>query len=87
MSEYIGPAVVSFDSATIEQNTLNGCVKEIRPRIPKALWDKISEDLVRDQCLSLWTCCIECIEEMADAWEEQNGKNLVWVPGHYERKD
>lgn len=25
--------------------------------------------------------------EMADAWEEVNGDNLVWVPGHYERKD
>jgi hypothetical protein len=24
---------------------------------------------------------------MADAWEEVNGENLVWVPGHYERKD
>ena len=59
---------------------------EIRSHMPEALWDKISEDLVREQCLSLWTCCIECIKEMADAWEEQNGENLVWVPGHYEKK-
>ena len=29
----------------------------------------------------------ECITEMANAWEEVNGENLVWVPGHYERKD
>lgn len=60
---------------------------EIRERIPVALWDKISEDLIRDQCLSLWTCCIECIKEMADAWEEVNGEDLVWVPGHYEKKE
>lgn len=23
---------------------------------------------------------------MADAWEEINGENLVWVPGHVEGK-
>lgn len=78
------PVKVPLDSAMVERNTRNECINEIRPRIPEALWDKISEDLIRDQCLSLWACCIECIKEMADAWEEQNGENLVWVPGHYE---
>lgn len=61
-------------------------VQEIKDRTPPALWDKMSEDLLRDQCLSLWTCCLECINEMADAWEEVNGRNLVWIPGHYEEK-
>lgn len=61
-------------------------IQEIKDCIPEALWDKISEDLTRDQCLSLWVCCIECITEMADAWEEINGRNLVWIPGHYEGK-
>jgi hypothetical protein len=23
---------------------------------------------------------------MADAWEEVNGKDLVWVPSHYEKQ-
>ena len=78
------PVKVPLDSVGVERNTRNECINEIRSRIPEALWDKTSEDLVRDQCLSLWTCCIECIKEMADAWEEQNGENLVWVPGHYE---
>lgn len=61
-------------------------VQEIKDRTPPALWDKMSEDLLRDQCLSLWACCLECINEMADAWEEVNGRNLVWIPGHYEEK-
>lgn len=24
---------------------------------------------------------------MADAWEEVNGKDLVWVPSHYEKQE
>lgn len=24
---------------------------------------------------------------MADAWEEINGEDLVWIPGHYEKKE
>ena len=61
-------------------------IQEIKDKIPPALWDKKSEELLRDQCLSLWICCLECISEMADAWEEVNGENLVWVPGHYEKE-
>lgn len=59
---------------------------EIRERIPVALWDKVSEDLTRDQCYSYWQYCLECIQQMADAWEEVNGENLIWIPGHYEKK-
>lgn len=61
-------------------------IQEIKNKIPPALWDKKSEELLRDQCLSLWICCLECISEMADAWEEVNGENLVWIPGHYEKE-
>ena len=61
-------------------------IQEIKDKIPPALWDKKSEELLRDQCLSLWICCLECIGEMADAWEEINGENLVWIPGHYEKE-
>lgn len=61
-------------------------IQEIKDKIPPALWDKKSEELLRDQCLSLWICCLECISEMADAWEEVNGENLVWIPGHYEKE-
>lgn len=61
-------------------------IQETKNHIPPALWDKMSEDLLRDQCLSLWVCCLECINEMADAWEEVNGRNLVWIPGHYEKE-
>ena len=46
------PVKVPLDSAMVERNTRNECINEIRPRIPEALWDKISEELVRDQCLS-----------------------------------
>ena len=60
---------------------------QIKEKIPSALYDKVSEDLLKDQCCSIWIHCLECITEMADAWEEVNGENLVWVPGHYERKD
>nr|DAO45090.1 MAG TPA: hypothetical protein [Caudoviricetes sp.] len=61
-------------------------IQEIKDKIPPALWDKKSEELLHDQCLSLWICCLECISEMADAWEEVNGENLVWIPGHYEKE-
>lgn len=61
-------------------------IQEIKDKIPPALWDKKSEELLRDQCLSLWIYCLECISEMADAWEEINGENLVWIPGHYEKE-
>lgn len=61
-------------------------IQEIKDKIPPALWDKKSEELLYDQCLSLWICCLECISEMADAWEEVNGENLVWIPGHYEKE-
>ena len=52
------PVKVPLDSIGVERNTRNECINVIRSHIPEALWDKISEDLVRDQCLSLWTCCI-----------------------------
>lgn len=61
-------------------------IQEIKNKIPPALWDKKSEELLRDQCLSLWICCLECISEMADIWEEVNDENLVWIPGHYEKE-
>ena len=47
---------------------------------------KVSEELLKDQCYSIWISCLECLTEMADAWEEVNGENLVWIPGHYEKK-
>ena len=60
---------------------------QIKEKIPSALYDKVSEELLKNQCYSIWISCLECLTEMADAWEEVNGENLVWVPGHYERKD
>lgn len=51
---------------------------EIRERIPVALWDKVSEDLTRDQCYSYWQYCLECIQQMADAWEEVNGVKILF---------
>lgn len=61
-------------------------VKEVKDNIPKALYDQISEKLLADQCCSIWIACMECLSEMADAWEEVNGRNLVWVPGHFESR-
>lgn len=71
----------------IVQKRINEHLQEVKERIPTALYDRVSEELMKDQCCSIWIHCLECISEMADAWEEVNGKNLVWVPGHYERKD
>lgn len=62
-------------------------IQQVKEKIPQALFDKVSEEFLKDQCFSTWIHCLECIVEMADAWEEINGENLVWVPGHYERKD
>lgn len=77
----------TIDISPIIQKRINENIQEVKERIPIALFDKISEEFLKDQCCSIWIHCLECITEMADAWEEANGKNLVWVPGHYERKD
>ena len=61
-------------------------IEELKAKIPEALYDNISEKLAEDQCYSIWQYCLDCVQEMADAWEEVNGENLVWVPGHYEVK-
>ena len=67
-------------------NTEADVVDQIKEKIPDALYDKVSEELLKDQCCSIWIHCLECLTEMKDAWEEVNGENLVWVPGHYEKK-
>ena len=77
----------TIDISPIIQKRINENTQEVKERIPIALFDKVSEELLKDQCCSIWAHCLECITEMADAWEEVNGDNLVWVPGHYERKD
>lgn len=77
----------TIDISLIIQKRINEDTQELKKRIPTALFDKVSEELLKDQCCSIWIHCLECITEMADAWEEVNGENLVWVPGHYERKD
>ena len=57
-------------------------IEELKAKIPRALYDKADDTVQGDQ----WTACLECVQEMANAWEEVNGENLVWVPGHYETK-
>ena len=57
-------------------------IEELKTMIPKALYDKADDTVQGDQ----WTVCLECVQEMANAWEILNGENLVWVPGHYEAK-
>lgn len=74
----------TVDISPIIRKHINENIQEVKERIPPALFDKVSEELLKDQCCSIWIHCLECITEMADAWEEVNGKNLVWVPGHYE---
>ena len=76
----------TIDTSLIIQKRINEDTQELKERIPTALFDKVSEELLKDQCYSIWIHCLECITEMADAWEEVNGENLVWVPGHYEKK-
>ena len=57
-------------------------IEELKTMIPKALYDKADDTVQGDQ----WTVCLECVQEMANAWEILNGENLVWVPGHWEAK-
>ena len=49
-----------IDNETLKQVKTD--TDEIRKRIPIALWDKVSEDLTRDQCYSYWQYCLECIQ-------------------------
>lgn len=67
-----------------QRDIQNYLIKDLREIIPEALWDKTAEKLSADQCYSCWQYCLECLREMKDAWEAENGENLVWVPGHYE---
>lgn len=64
----------------------NENVKEVTKKIPVALYDSVADRLRRDNCYSIWQICLECIEEMADAWEEVNGSDLVYVPAHFEKR-
>lgn len=75
----------TIDISPIIQKHITEQTDEVKERIPRALFDKVSDELMKDQCFSIWIHILECISEMADAWEEVNGENLVWVPGHYER--
>ena len=77
----------TVDISPIIQKRIKENIQELKERIPPALFDRVSEELLKDQCCNTWIHCLQCITEMADAWEEVNGENLVWVPGHYERKD
>lgn len=87
----INPAIIRdkliYEISKIFPNdTTKDVVSQVKEKIPTALYDKISEELLKDQCCSIWIHCLECLTEMADAWEEVNGEKLVWVPGHYEKK-
>lgn len=87
----INPAIIHIKliyeiSQILPNDTTKDVVSQVKEKIPTALYDKISEELLKDQCCSIWIYCLECLTEMADAWEEVNGENLVWVPGHYEKK-
>ena len=42
------PVQVPLDSEMVERTTRNDCITEIRSYIPEALWDRVSEELVRD---------------------------------------
>lgn len=77
----------TVDISPVIQKRIKEDTQEVKKRIPPALFDRVSEELLKDQCCSTWTHCLQCITEMADAWGEVNGENLVWVPGHYDRKD
>lgn len=77
----------TIDISPIIQKRIKEIIQEVKEKIPIALFDKVSEELLKDQCYSIWIHCLECITEMANTWEEVNGENLVWIPGHYERKD
>lgn len=78
--------MVILDIENMKPSDTDDYVDEVKKRIPEALYDYISEQVIHDQCLSIWIACLECLDEMRDAWEEVNGENLVWVPGHFEKK-
>lgn len=62
------------------------CTK-LKNHVPDALFDKIMEDMQRDGNCGIWVCLMECIDEMRSCWEEENGYNLIYFPGHYEKGD
>lgn len=59
-------------------------VDKIQACIPAPLWDNKREWLLDETNYTKLNCCLECVREMKDSWEAENGSNLVWVPGHYE---
>lgn len=75
--------VTNSHTENILENTDGEYIEELKTMIPKALYNKAVDTVHGDR----WTACLECVQEMANAWEELNGENLVWVPGHYETKN
>lgn len=75
--------VTDSHTENISENTDGEYIEELKTMIPKALYNKAVDTVHGDR----WTACLECVQEMANAWEELNGENLVWVPGHYETKN
>lgn len=42
-------------------------IQQVKEKIPQALFDKVSEEPLKDQCCSTWIHCLECLVEMAEA--------------------
>lgn len=57
----------TIDISSIIQKRINENTQEVKERIPSALYDRVSEELLKDQCCTIWIYCLECITEMADA--------------------
>lgn len=58
---------------------------EIKEKIPKGVWDKISEECCESGCYSYPVIALRCIEYLAEYWEDHE-ELTVWVPGHWEKK-
>ena len=42
-------------------------IQQVKEKIPQALFDKVSEEPLKDQCCSTWIHCLECLVEMEEA--------------------
>lgn len=70
----------------LEASACNNIIQEVKDRLPKALYDKVSERLNQDNCQSIKVCVLSTLDELKQDWEDSYGRNLVWIPGHYEER-
>ena len=66
----------------------NEFITKIKRHIPSAFFDETADIMSKENNGQATESDIvfACIERLKEFWEKENGKNLVYVPAHFEKK-